>query len=712
MISCNTRSISNSSFFKSSVLLLLIFLLSCSESTDNKPDSKETVTATIEQHTGDFDQIKNLKQLRVLIPRTEGNIYLPRKGYPLDIELEHIKTFAEKNQLTMKKVYVPDFDQLIPSLIDGHGDIIAANMTVTDERKEFIDYSLPNQHVKQQLLQRNNDKPVKRKKDLKNKTIAVKPSSSFWQTAVKLKDKYPSIQLKALENNLDIDDILDKLSNGEFDITIQDTNLIDSIKSYRSDIKDTLIITKEQPIAWGVRQNNPQLKQALNLYIQQEKLRQDNDKPHTSDLKQIKNRKVIRMITRNNAANYFLYKGQLLGFEYELAKQFAKKHKLHLEIIVPPDNEDMIDWLNQGKGDFIAASLSPTKERLSKGIRFSRHYLKTSHQLVQQSSDPEITKSEQLNGRTIALRKSSAYIETINKLIATGIDIKIEFVAEDMETEDIINRVAIGQYDLTVADSHILALELLWRNDIKSSIALSESKKIGWVTRNNNPSLLKAINRFHKKNYKSLIYNLTYQKYFVNPSHLDNDKPEASKPDTLSPYDDLVKKYSDQYNFDWKLITAQMYQESRFNPAAKSWVGARGLLQVMPRTGEEFGFTKLEDPETGLHAGIKYMQWVQNRFDHELPVKDRMWFTLAAYNAGVGHVRDARRLAKRKGWNPNRWFNNVERAMLLLRFKKYYRRARFGFVRGREPVHYVRNIKHHYEAYNKLTTNAVTLNSE
>ena len=261
---------------------------------------------------------------------------------------------------------------------------------------------------------------------------------------------------------------------------------------------------------------------------------------------------------------------------------------------------------------------------------------------------------------------------------------------------------AIGQYDLTVADGHLLDLELLWRDDIKSSISLSDTKKLGWITRNNNPKLLKAINSFHRKNYKSLVYNLTYQKYFVRATHTTSDKLNESEDSVLSPYDNLVKQYSSQYGFDWKLITAQMYQESRFNPNAKSWVGAQGLLQVMPKTGKEFGFTNLKEPKTGLHAGIKYMQWVQNRFDSELPVKDRMWFTLAAYNAGIGHVRDARRLARRMGWNANRWFNSVERAMLLLRLKKYYRQSRYGFVRGREPVHYVRNIKQHYEAYSKL----------
>lgn len=694
----------NQSFLLRLICITLLFttLNSCSKFDNGENELSEN----------DFDKILENKQLRVLIPRTKGNIYLPRNGYPLDTELEQIEAFAENHKLELEKIYIPEFDQLITKLIDGHGDIIAANMTVTEERKGFIDFSLPIHHVRQQLLQRVNDKPVKKRSDLKGMKIAVKPSTSFWPTLQKLKDKYPSIKIIALKEDLDIDEILDRIVNKEFDATIQDTNLIDSLKSYRFDISGTLLLSKEQPIAWGLRQNNPLLKEALNKYVQQQELSQTDNEAHTSDWKQIKRRKVIRMITRNNAANYFLFKGQLLGFEYELAQQFAKKNKLRLEIIVPPEDEDLFDWLSQGKGDFIAASLSPTNKRLAKEIKFSRHYLKTQHQLVQRKDEELIIDLEQLNGRTIAIRKSSAYTETIKNLQDIGIKVTPEFVPEDLETEEIINRVAIGLYDLTVSDSHLLELEMLWRDDIQASMSLSNEKEIGWVVRNNNPSLLKAINRFHRKNYKSLVYNLTYQKYFVNASHKTKeiaDKKEASE--SISPYDDIVKEYATKYGFDWKLITAQMYQESRFDPNAKSWVGALGLLQVMPRTGKEFGFTNLKDPQTGLHAGVKYLQWVQNRFDEELPVKDRMWFTLASYNAGVGHVRDARRLAKKMGWNPNRWFNNVERAMLLLRLKKYHRRSRFGFVRGREPVAYVRKIKHHYEAYSKLIPDQIaTLN--
>lgn len=680
------------------ILLLLLagLLISCS---DNKTGNNTAVV-----HTDDFDQILKRNSLRVLIPREKGKTYLPRKGFPLDIELDQLNKFCQKHDLQLEKVYIPDFDKLIPGLLDGYGDIIAANMTVTDDRKEFINFSLPIHHVRQQIIQRKSDTAIQNISDLKGRSIAIKPSSSFWSTAEKIKEKYPSVKLISLPTDLDIDDLLDKLNKKEFDVTIQDSNLIRSVETYRTDIQASLILSSEQAIAWGIRQNNPLLMKKLNRFVQRQELNQHENKKYTSDWKEIKKRKVIRMITRNNAANYFLYRGELLGFEYELAQQFAKKNKLRLEIVVPPFNENMFDWLISGKGDFIAASLSPTNNRLKKPVKFSRHYLKTKHQLVQRKDDTNISSLEQLNNRTIAVRKSSAYYETIKNLQDIGINVSVEFVPENMETEDIINLVTIGKYDLTIADSHLLELELLWRDDIQSSLSLSEENSVGWVVRDNNPQLLTAINKFHKKNYKSLIYNLTYQKYFVNPSHSQpTNNNDADFNNELSPYDNLVKTYADQYGFDWKLIVAQMFQESRFNPKAKSWAGALGLLQVMPKTAEEFGFTNLHDPEIGLHAGIKYMQWVQNRFDFELPVKDRMWFTLAAYNAGVGHVRDARRLAKLKGWNENRWFNNVERAMLLLRFKKYYRKARFGYVRGREPVNYVRKIKHHYEAYRKLT---------
>jgi len=150
-------------------------------------------------------------------------------------------------------------------------------------------------------------------------------------------------------------------------------------------------------------------------------------------------------------------------------------------------------------------------------------------------------------------------------------------------------------------------------------------------------------------------------------------------------------------------VTAQMYQESRFNPKAKSHVGASGLMQLMPRTAKAMGVKNSGDPAHNIKGGVKYLDWSRDRFDSKLPISERLWFTLAAYNAGAGHVHDARRLARQLGFDPDRWFDHTERAMLLLSKKEYARKARYGYVNGREPVNYVRDIRERFEAYVELS---------
>jgi membrane-bound lytic murein transglycosylase F len=168
----------------------------------------------------------------------------------------------------------------------------------------------------------------------------------------------------------------------------------------------------------------------------------------------------------------------------------------------------------------------------------------------------------------------------------------------------------------------------------------------------------------------------------------------------LSPYDAVVRSYAEPLGFDWRLVVAQMYHESGFDPDRRSFAGARGLLQVLPRTARELGVDpgQLSDPRVNVEAGVRYLDWTRARFP-DLSVGEQLWFALASYNAGVGHVRDARRLARRQGLDPNRWFGNVERAMLQLSEPVHARAATHGYVRGREPVHYVDAIRDLYRAY-------------
>ena len=210
------------------------------------------------------------------------------------------------------------------------------------------------------------------------------------------------------------------------------------------------------------------------------------------------------------------------------------------------------------------------------------------------------------------------------------------------------------------------------------------------------------LDAFIKSVYRSEFYNVLYAKYFKSkPSVLKLSKGRVIDPEkgSISPFDKTVQKYSEQYGFDWRLITAQMYQESGFDPKAKSYSGASGLMQIMPRTARSLGFKDVSKPANGIKAGVKYMDWLRDRFNGDFSVADRLWFSLASYNAGAGHVHDARRLAKQMGLDPNKWFANTESAMLMMSQKEYTSKARYGFVNGKEPVNYVREIKQRFEAY-------------
>ena len=198
-----------------------------------------------------------------------------------------------------------------------------------------------------------------------------------------------------------------------------------------------------------------------------------------------------------------------------------------------------------------------------------------------------------------------------------------------------------------------------------------------------------------------LFYNISYNKYFKNSRDLFDADSRKSNDNVISAYDNLIQSLAKEYNFDWRLIAAQVNKESKFNPKAKSWMGAKGLLQVMPRTAREVGISDLEKPENGLRAGLKYMAWLNEQLSDELPADVQVWFTLASYNAGLGHLNDARSLASREGLNPNRWFGHVEKAFLLLSKPKDHKKARYGYVRGTEPVNYVKTIQALYELYSK-----------
>lgn len=304
----------------------------------------------------------------------------------------------------------------------------------------------------------------------------------------------------------------------------------------------------------------------------------------------------------------------------------------------------------------------------------------------------------------------------MKQLQSTGTKITLKPAPEDMSVEEILEKVASGEYPATLVDEHLLGIELRSGAKLKSAFSLNKIYDHNLAIREENTALLKDLNRYIKEKKQSKQYRLLYNKYFINQESITllqgSRLKEIDGKKRLSRYDKLVKKYSQRYGFDWRLITAQMYSESRFQEDAHSHSGAIGLMQVMKNTGKQLNLTALHKPDINIHAGVKYMHWLSKRFDPELPIADRMWFTLASYNAGLGHVFDAKRLAIKKGLNPNRWFDNVEKTMLMLSKRKYYQKSRYGYVRGREPVGYVRKIKTLYENYLNIVNEQLAVTKE
>jgi membrane-bound lytic murein transglycosylase F len=687
------------------LLALLAFTLAgCSSDEETaKPIIEEVTEKTAFFETGDLPALKKRGQLRILTLR-RANVHLPREGDSLYLERDLAAGFAQAQELKPVVVYVEAFEDLIPALLEGQGDVIAANMRITDARKEKVAFTVPTRFSREMIVARKDD-PVNGLKTLKDRHISVTPGTSYIDTLESLKKSYPYIDYGVLPADFTLDQTLDKIVAGELELTVADSIEMDVIQQYRDDVITPFGLGGKVPLAWALRPDNVELQKALNRHLELELIRLGETPVYTKDLPGIKKRKVLRVITRNNAATYFLWKGELMGFEYELYKRFAEQQKLRLQMIVAPSHEDMIPMLLAGKGDVVSALLTPTDERKAQGVDFTRHYMFSTQQVVGRKKEKEMESVNDLNGREVVVRRSSVYWELAQSLIDQGIKLKLTAAPENMETEEIIAYVANGNFDLTIADNIMLDVELAWRDDIKGLMTLSEDDRpVAAAVRPGDTELKKALDNFFKKEYRGLYYNISFQKYFQSSDNITQRQTvriEAVEPGHISPYDDIVKQYAKEFGFDWRLILAQIYQESRFDPESKSRVGARGLMQVMPRTAKAHGFDpdKLKDPEHGIQAGVEYLDWLRDRFSTETDVRDRMWFALASYNAGLGHVRDARTLARKKGWNPNKWFDNVERAMLLLSKPEYHKKSKHGYVRGGEPVHYVRNIRSRYKAY-------------
>jgi len=655
------------------------------------------------RETGDLEAIRGRGQLRVLVERASED-FLPRDVDPLFGLREAARGFGRELGAPAVLVQVESFEALIPALVEGRGDLIATNLTVTPSRKRRVAFTVPVATTREQVVARAGDAPDSLE-ELAGRTLAVQRNTSFWDRARTLTQRVRGLRLEPLAPDLTREEILDRVAEGSVDLTIEDSNVLDVVLGYRPSLRAALEVSDDQAIAWAVRHRNPRLLGALDAYLQRQRLSRERSLVYEEDLPGIRKRGRLRVITRNNAASYFLWRGELRGFEYELVSEFARRQGLRVEPVVANSHADLVPLLLQGRGDLIAASLTPTEPRRERGVAFSLPYNYASQLVVVRADERERVRSPRdLAGRRVAVRPSSAYWTSVLSLQQAGLEVELAPAPENLDVEEIIDRVALGEYDVTVVDSHLLELELTHRDDVAAAFELTGPEPHGWAVRASDAQLLRAIDGFWAREFRGPFYNVVYRRYFRSPEIAELKR--TRKPfgrGRLTEWDDAVRRIALENGFDWRLVVALMYQESRFDPDAESWAGALGLLQVMPLTARELGYRNLLDPVTNIQAGTRYLARLREGFAPELYAEDRIWFALAAYNAGLGHVLDAQRVAQQQGWNAHRWFGHVENAMRLLSRPEFARQARHGYITGHRPVAYVRQIRDRYSAYLQLT---------
>lgn len=423
------------------------------------------------------------------------------------------------------------------------------------------------------------------------------------------------------------------------------------------------------------------------------------------------------LITENSSTSYYLYRGQPMGYDYELIKKFADDMGLDLKVKVMSDLNEMIENLQQGEGDIIAGNLTITSDRREL-MHFSEPLMETRQVLVQKKPDDwrkmrrrelesSLVRSPlELAGKTVYVHEFSSFYQRLQNLqqeIGQAIDVRL--ASGDVDSETLIRMVAEGLIDYTIADENVAMLNQTYYPQLDVKTGISFPQQIGVAMRANADSLKTVFDLWLKRSSINQRKGYLENKYFRAVKDQKSrvfSEYSSLKGDRISPYDEHIRRISESIGWDWRLLAALIYQESRFNPNAKSWAGAFGLMQMMPQTAQRFGIDTTDKEVANLEAGAKYISFLEDFWEDKIDdPEERRKFVLASYNVGPGHVLDAQKIAKKLELDPKKWDENVADCLLLKSQPHYYQMegVKHGYCRGEQPYAYVRHIYDHYDHF-------------
>jgi membrane-bound lytic murein transglycosylase F len=422
-------------------------------------------------------------------------------------------------------------------------------------------------------------------------------------------------------------------------------------------------------------------------------------------LERVKEEGVLRVITRNSPATYFQDRSGETGFEYELVKRFADELGVQLQIETADSFESLFTRLSADGGPVLAAAaLVKTEGRLAQA-QFSDTYLEVTPQIIYREGQPRPTQVRDLLGKRIMVPKGSSQAEQLAELKRELPDLTWE-ESDEVEIVDLLRMVDEGQIDLTLVDSNELAMNQVYFSKVRAGFDLGDARGLSWaVAAGEDRSLLDEVNRFLRDTRENDFLERLTQRYYGHvdvlgyvgaytfAQHLQQRLPK---------YEQQFRAAAKTHGVDWRLLAAVGYQESLWHPSATSKTGVRGLMMLTLDTAQAMGVSDRLNAKQSIEGGGKYFTLIRDGLTEDLTEPDRTWFALAAYNIGIAHLSDARKLAEAEGLDPNKWLD-VSKMLPRLAQKQWYSKTRYGYARGGETVAFVRNVRRYYDILTWVT---------
>lgn len=419
--------------------------------------------------------------------------------------------------------------------------------------------------------------------------------------------------------------------------------------------------------------------------------------PPTSLLRQVRERGTLRVVTVNGPTTYYLGGQGQTGFDFDVAKHFADALGVRLKVIVAHNRYQVLPMLMSGKADMAAAALVVTPQRQHK-VRFSPPLRKITPQLVYRLGEHRPSSLDDLDSQLVV--EAGGFAAEHLKHLA-GKHPKLSWRAtEHADSEELLHRVAEGQLGYTIANSDLVAIDQRYYPQLNPAFNMGHSEKLALAFRRDHDDSLynKAVRFVHKLKKNGELASLR-DRYFGHLHRLDYVGSTTFMHDVrhrLPRYEKDFKKAAKTVHIDWRLLAAQAYQESHWEPDAASPTGVRGLMMLTRDTADYLDISNRLNPASSIRGGARYLRDLMNRLPASIKKPDRIWMALATYNIGLGHVMDARRITKQQGGNPNLWVD-VRKRLPLLSQSKWFKKTRYGYARGYETVNYVANIRSYYD---------------